>query len=75
MPARPVRVRNLMLSVRLTRWTTPGRYHHSDGRFDYRLRGEGPGEALVSTLGVTGGNKKSGSMKMACAKTVWTTTI
>ncbi len=27
---------------------------------DHRLRDNGPGEALVSTLGVTGGNKKSG---------------
>jgi (E)-4-hydroxy-3-methylbut-2-enyl-diphosphate synthase len=35
----------------------------------------GPGEALVSTLGVTGGNKKAASMKMACVKTGWTTTI
>ncbi len=35
----------------------------------------GPGEALVSTLGVTGGNKKAASMKMACVETGWTTTI
>ena len=38
----------------------PGRHHHADGRFDHRLRGERPGEALVSTMGVTGGHKKSG---------------
>ncbi len=37
-----------------------GRYHHPDGCFDHRLRGvSSPGEALVSTLGVTGGSKSS----------------
>lgn len=36
------------------------RHHYADGHFDHWLRGEWSGEALVSTLGVTGGNKKSG---------------
>ncbi len=35
----------------------------------------GPGEALVSTLGVTGGNKKSGLYEDGVRNTVWTTTI
>jgi (E)-4-hydroxy-3-methylbut-2-enyl-diphosphate synthase len=60
-PARPVRVRSLTLSVpvnaleqRLEDIITP---------MDVSIIGcvvNGPGEALVSTLGVTGGNKKSG---------------
>ncbi|XPE53436.1 flavodoxin-dependent (E)-4-hydroxy-3-methylbut-2-enyl-diphosphate synthase [Shigella flexneri] len=35
----------------------------------------GPGEALVSTLASPAATRKAASMKMACAKTVWTTTI
>ena len=49
-----------MLSVQLTHWSNAWKISYSDGRFDYRCVVNGPGEALVSTLGVTGGNKKSG---------------
>lgn len=50
-----------MLSVRLTRWSNAWKI--SSLRWTFRLSAawlNGPGEALVSTLGVTGGNKKSG---------------
>ena len=41
-------------------WNNVRRYYHPNGCVYYWLCGNGPGEALVSDLGVTGGNKKSG---------------